>query len=166
MKPIGYRILFTVSFFLLSFICCTAEEPGAGFPGGCKPAGFSFKGDNLVLKTGAGEEQDLYLLHNISGKPLMLNHPVRNPGASAGWASEIGPGNWSAIAMNIREFELSCAYSGAGEYESAPCAKALEACGFANAVFPSDLTGSFWVSEDQKQDALLGEIKSRGISWQ
>ena len=45
------------------------------------------------------------------------------------------------------------------------CKKVLRVCRISNPVFKPDTGGSYWVSEDKTLEAVLAEIKSRGISF-
>jgi len=57
----------------------------------------------------SGAKPRIYLFKNISGKRVVVDREQRfNPGASAGWASLIIPGRWSAILMNQPQFKINC----------------------------------------------------------
>jgi hypothetical protein len=52
-----------------------------------------------------------------------------------------------------------------GNMKTLQCEKVLKVCELPNPEMPSDLSGSFWVSEDKNREGVLAEIKSRGVSW-
>ncbi|MCC6713446.1 MAG: hypothetical protein IT344_08805 [Candidatus Dadabacteria bacterium] len=133
-------------------------------PGGCAASGFRQAGGRVILNPGAGDKEGVFLLHNVSGAAFQVTHPVKNPGASAGWTSEIGPGRWSAFAAGSEDFALVCVKPEAGETKTLPCEGVLKVCELTDAQMPADLSGSFWVSEDKELKALLEDVKSRGIS--
>lgn len=156
-----------VSIFLLLFtIGCSGESSKSDFPKTCVEEGIKFENNNLVLNEGSSSKQSLYLLHNISDENLFLNHPLgKDPGASAGWSSILGSGNWSAIAMNTGNFEFNCSKMGTGEVEHLNCKEVVKICKFEKPVFNSENSGSFWVAENKLLSNLLDAIKSREISW-
>ena len=151
---------------LISFTNCPAEDTKYVFPEGCVRSGFEFRDNNLILNTESGPVQGLYLFHNISEKDIWINHPVgKDPGASAGWASNLNPGNWSAFAVNKGDFVLNCSAMGQGEVQHLTCEKVLTACKFTKPVFKQAEGGSYWVSEDKPLEAVLEEVKKRDINW-
>lgn len=134
-------------------------------PAGCAGSGFKLEGGRVILNPGAGDKEGLFLLHNASDAAFQVTHPVKNVGASAGWTSEIGPGKWSAFTAGSEDFALVCVKPEAGDVKTLPCEEVLKVCELPNPEMPSDLSGSFWVSEDKELNALLEDVKSRGISW-
>lgn len=150
---------------LATFTNCPAEDSKYSFPEGCVLSGFEFGDYELILNTGSASAQNLYLFHNTSGGDIFLNHPVKDPGASAGWASMLGSGKWSAFALNKGDFALTCSEVGQGEYKQLACEKVLTACRFENPSFKRGQSGSYWVSEDKTLEAVLEDAKSRGIRW-
>jgi len=154
---------------IITLICvsgCNGESSESDFPKTCVEEGIKFENNNLVLNKGSSSKQSLYLLHNISDENLFLNHPLgKDPGASAGWGSILGSGNWSAIAMNTGNFEFNCSKMGTGEVENLICKNVIKICRFKEPVFNSENSGSFWVAENKPLSNLLDAIKSREISW-
>ena len=153
------------SSLLLLTMGCSGSTSKSGYPEGCVVQGDEFKDNNLVLNK-SSSKQSLYLLHNISDKSYWLNHVMsEDPGASAGWGSELDTDNWSAIAMNKENFEMNCITSGSGEVKDLDCKEVVKICKFEKPVFNSEDSGSFWVAENQPLTDLLDAIKNRGISW-
>lgn len=159
----GAAILCTL-LIVLSLTGCPAEDAKYSFPESCKPEGFDFGNNDLVLKPGV--QQGLYLFYNISENDVWLNHPVgKDPGASAGWASNLNTGNWSAFAINKDNFALTCSESEQGAVRELSCEKVLKVCKFKKPSFKPEETGSYWVSEDKPLSNVLADIKSRGIGF-
>ena len=153
-------ILATLTFFNVLDALASESAP----PGGCLESGFKQAGGEVVLNP-ASEKEGLFLLHNVSGETFQVTHPVSGGTASAGWTSEIGPGRWSAFAVDSKDFALSCMRFVDGNMKTLPCEKVLKVCELQNPKMPPDLSGSFWVSEDKNREGVIAEIKSRGISW-
>jgi hypothetical protein len=164
MRLNGSVAIFLATLAILSFTNCPAEDAKYSFPDSCKPDGFQFRNNELVLNPGS--EQGLYLFYNDSANDVWLNHSVgKDPGASAGWASNLNTGNWSAFAINKDNFALTCSESEPGAVKELSCDKVLKVCKFAKPYFKPEETGSYWVSEDKPLTNVLGEIKSRGIEF-
>jgi len=171
MKIVRNISILTALLILLPITGCHGEGSKSGFPETCMEEGIKFENNNLVLNEGSSSKQSLYLFHNISDKSFWLNHPVtKDPGASAGWASNLSPGNWSALtidgtATDMENFEITCSIIGDGKVDYLDCKKVIETCRFKDPVFNSENTGSYWVAEDKPLNSLLEAIKARGISW-
>ena len=149
----------------VSFLNCKAGNANNKFPENCTPAGFEYRGNSIVLNTDTQSSQGLYLLNNTSDSDYWITHPVKDPGASAGWTSDINPGNWSAFTVNIPGFELTCMKTGQSSMETLPCEKVLKVCRISKPSFKPDMSGNYWVSEDKPLGTVLDEIKGRGISY-
>jgi|GEM_PF-5709059 len=77
----------------------------------CEDSHYSIS-DSFFLLNADGPQQQLYLIQNVSGEPLILSHYQPTPeGASAGWFSELKPNHWSALAMDKEKFVLSCQHA-------------------------------------------------------
>ena len=144
---------------------CRMDNENADFPENCTQTGFEYKDGGVILNTDSKTSQGLYLLNNKSDSDYWITHPVKNPGASAGWTSDINPGNWSAFTVNIPGFELACMKTGQSSMDTLSCEKVLRVCRIQDPVFKPDMSGNYWVSEDKPLQAVLDEIKGRGITW-
>jgi len=157
---IATKLLFLIA---LSFtVGCQAGNSAGDFPESCVEQGVEFNGKNLVLGEG------LYLFHNISDNSFWLNHPLtKDPGASAGWGSEIGAGNWSALAISndMKNFAINCSTFGDAGVDYLNCEEVIKSCKIEKAAFNSGDSGSYWVAEDKPLQDLIEAIKGRGISW-
>ena len=149
---------------LIPFLNCKADDVNNSFPEKCTRSGFEYRGGSVILNSDSQNSQSLYLLNNISDSDYWFTHPVKDPGASAGWTSGLNPGNWSAFTANTPDFELTCVKTGQSSNETLPCEKVLRVCRVSNPVFKSDMGGNYWVSEDKPLGAALDEIKGRGMA--
>jgi hypothetical protein len=152
-------------FIAILFFNCNANNTKSGFPENCDQSGFEFRDSSIILDPGSTPKQNLYLLNNTSDSDFWITHPVKDPGASAGWTSNLNPDNWSAFTVNVPDFELTCTKTGQGSLDSIPCKKVIKLCRVINPVFKPDMSGNYWVSEDKPLEAVIDEIRSRGISW-
>ena len=157
--------LLLLIFISLSMLNCKASNGNADFPENCIQTGFKYKNNGVTLNTDSKSSQGLYLLNNKSDSDYWVTHPVKDPSASAGWTSDINPGNWSAFTSNMPEFELTCMKTGQSSMETLSCEKVLRVCRIQDPVFKPDMTGNYWVSEDKPLQAVLDEIKGRGIGY-
>ena len=163
----NFHKIIIVSGLLLALIItagCQAGDAGPAMPEGCIDSGTSFSGKGLIINDGTGGVLNIYLIHNFSKDTIYLNHePKDNPGASAGWSTELGPGNWTAISINNANFGFTCGKMVPGKFDEVPCKNELKACKFSIAEFSDKAKGSYWVSENKSLDETLETIKSRGI---
>lgn len=160
------KLFFLAMISLFITTACQAENSGANFPEVCIQQGIQYDGQNLNLSKGSG--QSLFVFHNKSEKSFWLNHPVgKDPGASAGWASEVGPGNWSALTLGggSENFAITCSLIGGDGVKYLDCREVLEGCKITDASFKSGNLGSFWVAENMPRQELIEAIRSRGINW-
>ncbi|GGI87203.1 hypothetical protein [Legionella impletisoli] len=133
-----------------------AEET---LPFGCKPVAVTEETVKLKASKSA-----LVMIHNWSTSDLWITHPVSDPGASAGWSSRLQAGNWSALALTEKEFELSCIESKPGHEQQIPCSGVLSVCKYTNIAWPLKSDGStYWAGEDQSLNALKSYIGRRGF---
>ena len=165
MRPGAAAALVMMILISLSILSCRGDSDDADFPDNCTQTGFEYKSGGVILNTDSKSQQSLYLLNNKSDSDYWITHPVKDPGASAGWTTDINPGNWSAFTVNIQDFEITCTKTGQSSMETLPCEKVLRVCRITNPVFKPDMSGNYWVSEDKPLQAVLDEIKGRGISY-
>jgi hypothetical protein len=160
-------VLIIVQLFMIS---CFGNSSNTDFPEGCVSKNYEYEDNNLILDINP-TEQNLFLFHNISDTDYWVNHPVKkDPGVSAGWASKLNAGQWSALAIyqnsNSENFAISCEIPGKdGELTYHDCKDVLQTCVIEKAEFKTGDKGSYWVSENKSLAELVKEIKSRDISW-
>lgn len=152
-------------FALITAAGCQAGSGDAKMPEGCADTSLGFSGKELILNQGTEGALNLYLIHNVSKDTIYLNHePKDNPGASAGWSTELAPGNWAAISVDKVSFGFTCGKMVPGKFDEVPCKDEISACKFSSAQFSDQAKGSYWVSENKSLQETLGTIKSRGIT--
>jgi hypothetical protein len=140
------------------FVMLANANAGEIFPTGCTPI---LVHEELVkLST---TNPSVVMIHNLSSKDLWITHPVSEPSASAGWSSRLQGGNWSALALSAKEFDLSCIESRPGHEQQVPCAGLLAACKWSKATMPEKKTGTFWAAEDMTLTALKAHLGSDGF---
>ena len=128
------------------------------FPAGCTPLVVS--GELVVLPAA---KSTVTMIHNLSNTDLWITHPVSEPNASAGWSSRLQAGNWSALALNDKAFELSCIESSPGHEQQTPCSAVLAVCLWSAAAMPEKTSGTYWAAEDMQLSPLTAYIKRRGF---
>lgn len=144
---------------ILILILMTANvRAGEIFPAGCKP--LLVQDELLKLST---DKPSVVMIHNLSSLDLWITHPVSEPSASAGWSSRLQAGNWSALALSDKYFDLSCIESRPGHEQQVPCTGLLAACQWLNVTMPKKETGTFWAGEDMTLTALKAHVGSRGF---
>jgi hypothetical protein len=139
----------------LMMFSANAEEI---FPAGCKPL---LVAEELIKLS--AEQPTLVMIHNLSNVDLWITHPVSDPSVSAGWSSRLQAGNWSALALDKKDFELSCIESRPGHEQQVPCAGLLAACQWPKVTVKKGETGTFWAGEDLSLSALTAHVGSRGF---
>lgn len=139
---------------LLSYDATAGELPQH-----CKLMGI--KSDKLELKTGGNQ---LVFIHNISDVDMFLSFvPEADPGAQAGWTSRINQNKWSAISLNKDHLSFECVEVKPGHEQQISCQGVLSVCQIKPEDLPKNITGSFWVSENNNLTKVLQTVSSRGF---
>ncbi len=109
---------------------------------------------------------ELYLFYNKTPTALMLVHPHKQQGVSAGWDSSLQAQHASAFLLNRRQFVMGCMQSKKNAQAIAvSCSQVLTVCRYHQVkIAKSHSQGTFWVAEDQPLTVLLSAIKVRGLS--
>jgi hypothetical protein len=128
------------------------------FPAACKPLMIHEELVNLSTETPV-----LVMIHNLSTIDIWITHPVSEASASAGWSSRLQAGNWSALALDKKAFELSCIESRPGHEQQVPCAGLIAACQWTPVTSPKSESGTYWAGEDMTLSALTAHVGSRGF---
>lgn len=123
-----------------------------------------FQNQRVVFKN-ADKHSHVYLIHNVSNKPLWLFYVGPHPGASAGWASELDAKRFSVLLMQKKAFVLGCQYAtGQLTNKKADCSQLLQVSVIKKIVVPQkDQNESFWVAENMKYPDLLRHLQTRGF---
>jgi hypothetical protein len=128
------------------------------FPAGCTPLTVHEESINL-----SADSPSVVMIHNLSSIDLWVTHPVAESDASAGWATRLQAGNWSALALDQKDFVLTCIESLPGHEQQVPCAGLLAACLWSKVKMPETESGTFWAGENLSLSALTAHIGSRGV---
>lgn len=148
--------------YLLAGVLCLMAVMGHAetiFPAGCKPIVVADEPFLLV-----SDSPTVVLIHNVSSTDLWITHPVSDPGASAGWSSRLQAGQWSALTLQDKSFELSCIESKPGHEQQVPCAGVLAVCEWKKVALPkANKDGTYWAAEDLSLPALSASIGQRGF---
>lgn len=134
----------------------------------CVANGVAVQGQNLNVakpKTASA----LVLLMNNSQQNITVTHPVVHPSASAGWYSQIQPGQCSlllvsALSFAANGFQISCSQTNNQGSVPLNCNKVLKAC----AIQPFKLVspgsnGSYWVQESVPCNQITKLAAARGV---
>lgn len=139
------------------------------FPKGCKTEGYEYLGNYVYLNSRQTDHSRLYLIYNQSDFTVLLDHmPKKDPGASAGWGSNIDAKHWSAImvASDKKHFRMNCKLIKAGgKYVNANCSRVVRTCEYQHySVNNAEMAqGGYWLAENHTLTGLLAKIKSRGV---
>ncbi|HBI21318.1 MAG TPA: hypothetical protein DDY37_01815 [Legionella sp.] len=138
-------------------ICCAwgvyAEEI---FPPHCTP----FVVETELVKLPA-TQSTVTMIHNLSSGDLWVTHSVAEAGAS--WSSHLQAGNWSALVLPEKPFELSCIESIPGHEQQVSCAGVLAVCQWAAATLPKKPSDTPWAAEDMLLSPLIAYIRRQGF---
>lgn len=113
------------------------------------------------------DKNKLLVIANVSQSRILLDKhdAADNPGASAGWASMIAPGHYSALHYH-GSFVLQCRRIDV-QFHTAMvnCAKVLKLYWLPVTAKSADmLNGGYWVSENKSKTQLYHVILQRGFS--
>lgn len=82
---------------------------------------------------------------------------------SAGWASEIDKGRWSALLLNdTGAFNMYCSRTIGNRQKLLDCNKFITVCHAAQVSYKDQPNGSGWVTENQKAKDFLPALEKRG----
>lgn len=162
MRYLQFSLLFTL--ITAYSLCVAGSNP---MPSHCKPDGFKFKSNLLILHTVNITKPELYLFYNKSGQRLVLGHPHPPRGASAGWDSMLHAKKWSAFIVNRPKFAIICTPIKKSDaiQSSVNCEKMLTVCRYLSIKINNPMmNGTFWVAEDGDIIKIQDKIKKRGIT--
>jgi len=131
---------------------------------GCLPLEMKSENKEIVLPGPDDPHTNkLYIFKNLSTKSIWLDHPVLHPSVSAGWSSYLRMGHSSALSVNRKNFNLSCAVIQPGKLEYLDCAKVISICEPKDVNYKSSRKGTYWLSEDKPWDDLMAALAKRGV---
>jgi len=127
------------------------------FANNCIPVDLAYTKNVVLLNTRVAKSA-VYVLSNTSLKPLWLNHEKQNPGAGAGFASQLFPKKWSALLITQKAFSVSCQVSTPGGMTAVPCRSVLKICQFQGLHLTK--SGDYWVAESVTHPVMMKKIAS------
>lgn len=148
--------LWTACFLLLLTATTHAQD---GFPATCKAV--TVRGETLTLEP---KQAGVFLIQNLSSSDIWITHPVSEPSASAGWSTRLEAGNWSALTVEKKPFELSCIESRPGHEQQIACEGVIAVCSWDDVKLPANANGTFWAGENMTLPALTAELGGRGYT--
>lgn len=150
------RIFGVLLIMISTYVWSTQNIP----PATCNP--IPIEGEAVTLHA---KKPTLMLIHSLSKGTLWLTHPVADPGASAGWTSQLDANKWSAFRVNKASFEINCVESSPGHEQQIPCEGAIAICAWSGVKFVGKgQDGNYWVAENMDLNSLPHQIKTRGFS--
>lgn len=147
-------------FLLLSGVFSVTVFAQTQFPAHCSPVDFKFSQNNAVLIAKKITSR-VYAITNVGKDPVWINHQKQNPGAGAGFASQLYPDHWSALLVNSKNFSMDCHVQQSNGMAVVPCEKVLKLCEFED--IHTSKSGEFWVVENVPQSQLMQHITARGF---
>jgi hypothetical protein len=147
-----------MKYISLCFLILVGNSWAADFPNRC--IGIPIRDLTVIL---SADRPSVVLLNNVSRSDIWITHPVPEPSASAGWNSRLQPGNWSALALNEKQFEISCIESKPGHEQQVPCSSVISVCRFHHVKSTEPATATFWIGENMDLDSLHTIIGQRGF---
>lgn len=144
-------------FSLIFILVANNVNAQESFPAACNPV--AVQKESVMLEA---KQPRVVLIHNLSASDLWITHPVVDPGASAGWSSHLEAGNWSALVVDKKSFELNCIESKPGHEQQVPCAGMVAICEWLAVKIPADVKGSFWAGENMSLSSLTAQLGGHG----
>lgn len=133
-------------------------------PLGCAPLSLKSQDKQITLPGTANPKTSMiYVFHNKSLQSLWIDHPVQNPGASAGWSSFLRSEHWSAIVINKKNFAVRCAMIQPGKVVYLDCAHSLTICAPDTVTTHKPLEGNYWLAEDKDWKNFVALLNKKGI---
>lgn len=147
------RVILASTLLMVASVSKAAVE----FPVACK--GIAAVSEQWTINEG---KASLYFINNTSEHDVWLTHTQKEPAASAGWASELASGKWSAIQMDRNGFAFDCTESRPGHEQRVACQDVIAVCK-QQATLNAKEKGSFWVAENLPLKQLQSSVQRRGI---
>lgn len=142
--------------FLCGMLISLTGIAATVFPPQCKKVAFAKVSAQTVLLAKSATPR-VYAITNVSKQSLWMNHTKADPGASAGFASQIQPGRWSALLIRQKAFEMDChVVKSSGSLDIASCDQVLQVCQFQRLKVTKP--GEFWVVENVPKAALMAHV--------
>lgn len=132
----------------------------------CTSIPYTQENQKTSLHPAKDPKSQIYFFENKSQKSIWLDRYSKNPGASAGWATYIRPGNWSALVVNNKkDLVITCTTIQPGTVISIDCAKVLRFCAPKNGSATPLLKGTYWLAEDKPPENFVKTLEKKGIKF-
>ena len=131
----------------------------------CTPIELKSADKNIALQgPEKGQPSRIYFIKNMSSKSIWIDHVVTQASASAGWATFLHAGHWSAFLLNRKNFLMSCAVILPGKVDYLDCKKAVSVC-VPKTVSMDAISrkSTYWLAEDKSWDDLLKALAKRKV---
>ena len=152
-----------INFALSSSILAKQERR---FPHGCRDVGSSFKGNLLILEPESEETpQTLFLVHNISGSPVMLKRKrVDSKDFGPNYKNVIRYNQWGIFVTDKPMLYFSCHSKPHDGYSyQLDCRDVVELCQFTRAKFGDGNNGNYWAVKSNGRRAGMRDAIRQGI---
>lgn len=152
------RGLFLTLFFTLLSLIQTAYAIS------CTPVKIKIENNTILFPDVLqSKTSQIYFFKNNSLQSIFIDRVNKNPGASAGWSTYLRPGNWAALAINQKNFAISCVMVRPGKVIPLNCSRTLFVCTPQNVVTRTPLKGNYWLAEDKSWEGLLKLLRKKNI---
>ena len=112
------------------------------------------------------KKSSMVVFYNHSALDLWLIHPVKEGTMGAGWTSRLQPGNFTALALQDKEFIIQCISSKPGHEQHVPCLGVTNICQWADVTYPKNSEqGTYWAAENKKLTPLMQDLQKRGFEF-
>lgn len=172
-SQLGFIMLTVMMVLSLTGFCCRDHHSPKHFyrclPQ-CHPTKSFFEDGLLVLRNSGGfEHQSLFVIRNISGRTVFLDHLRQDSSVSAGWGSHIGPSHVSAFILDQPSMPFTCSIKSrkgllGAPYHCVPCESVLCVCPIPLNEMLVGTEGTYWVIENESNMSnFMGDIEAKGI---
>lgn len=151
-----------VKTLLLTSLCITTSVSAGTFPRGCEVTGFAYTQNTLVLNE--NKDQTFYLVQNRSKNKIELER------LSSGEAfmtpplqASIDPMNWAAFASDVKNINFKCYQHVNENTVNINCEDVLEICQYPRVRFALSNMGTYWISANKSQNAIIQDAVAKGI---
>ena len=142
------RYVIGIIFLLLSFDVFATHSNSFS----CGPISLKSQNKNIILKRTDEKIARVYILKNVASHSIWLDHPTEGRSLHAGWSSYLRPGNSSALLVNHKNFNISCAVIKPGKVDYLDCEKEIAVCTPKEVVLTGTRKGTYWLAEDKLFD--------------
>jgi hypothetical protein len=151
-----------VKTLILSSLFVTTSVAAGAFPRGCEVTGFAYSQNTLVLNE--NKDQTFYLVQNRSKNKIELERlssgeTFMTPPLQA----SIDPMNWAAFASDVKNINFKCYQHINENTVNINCQDVLEICQYPRVRFALSNMGTYWISANKSQNAIIQDAVAKGI---